>query len=81
MKIASLNEILATRAKAKFAHRVNFDYIAYNNLDTMSKWCEDNCEGLWHVHHTHAIYWQFEEEKDAIMFMLRWGGSQGNKLK
>lgn len=81
MKIASLNDILATRAKATFAYRINFDRIPYDNLNTMNSWCENNCKGLWRGHNTYAIYWQFEDEKDAIMFMLRWGGSKGNTLK
>ena len=81
MKIASLNNILATRAKVKFAYRINFDSIAHSNLDAMTVWCEENCKGLWHSHNTYAIYWQFEDEKDAIMFMLRWGGSKGNSLR
>lgn len=47
----------------------------------MEDWCGENCKGLWRSHSTYAIYWQFEEEKDAIMFMLRWGGASGNELK
>ena len=28
LKVASVNEILATRARATFSHRINFDTIA-----------------------------------------------------
>ena len=81
MKVASMNEILATRSRATFSHRVNFDTIGYESMDLMREWCDKNCRGLWRLQHVHALYFQFEEERDAVMFMLRWGGAEGNKLK
>lgn len=81
MKVASVNEILATRARATFSHRVNFDKIQLDNVDKMKSWCEKNCEGLWRAETYYAIYWQFEQERDAMMFMLKWGGAEGNKLR
>lgn len=81
MKIASLNQIMATRSRATFSHRINFTRLGYDNLPLMKQWCEDNCRGLWRNEQVHAIYWQFEDEKDATMFMLRWGSAEGNKLK
>jgi hypothetical protein len=81
MKIATLNDIIATRARATFSHRINFETISYESLPNMKQWCEENCQGLWRSHTTHALYWQFEEERDAVMFMLRWGGASGNKVK
>lgn len=81
LRVASVDEILATRARATFSHRINFDIIAYLNVDEMKWWCEENCEGLWRSETHHALYWQFENEKDALMFMLRWGTAEGNKLK
>jgi hypothetical protein len=81
LKIASIQEILATRVRATFSHRINFDRIGYGNLDPMREWCNDQCHGLWRCETTHALYWQFADEKDATMFMLRWGGAEGNKLK
>lgn len=81
MKAASMNEILATRSRATFSHRINFDTIGYETLPKMKQWCEEQCQGLWRSHTTHALYFQFEEERDATMFMLRWGGAEGNKLK
>jgi hypothetical protein len=81
LKIASIQEILATRVRATFSHRINFDRIGYGNLDPMREWCNEKCYGLWRCETTHALYWQFEDEKDATMFMLRWGGAEGNKLK
>ena len=81
MKTASINEILATRARATFSHRVNFDTIGYESMDQMRSWCEENCRGLWRLQHVHALYFQFEEERDAMMFMLRWGTAEGNRLK
>ena len=81
IKTATINEILATRAKMKFAHRVNFETIGYTNLADMEKWCEENCDGIWRVEKIHALYFQFEEDRDAMMFMLKWGGREGNKLR
>ena len=81
VKTASINEILATRARATFSHRVNFDTIGYESMDQMRYWCEENCQGLWRLQHVHALYFQFEEERDAMMFMLRWGTAEGNRLK
>jgi len=81
LKIATINDILATRARATFSHRVNFDKIGLANLDSMRAWCDEKCSGLWRCEATHALYFQFEESRDATMFMLRWGGAEGNKLK
>jgi hypothetical protein len=47
----------------------------------MREWCFEKCTGLWRCEATHALYFQFEESRDATMFMLRWGGADGNKLK
>ena len=47
----------------------------------MKWWCEENCQGLWRSETIHALYWQFEQERDAMLFMLRWGSAEGNKLK
>jgi hypothetical protein len=81
LKIASIQEILSTRVRATFSHRINFESIGYSNLDPMRDWCSEKCHGLWRCETTHALYWQFEDEKDATMFMLRWGTAEGNKLR
>jgi hypothetical protein len=81
MKTADLREILATRSRATFAHRINFDKVGYDTLPKMKEWCESNCTGLWRNEQVHAIYFQFEDDYDATMFMLRWGGAEGNQLK
>jgi hypothetical protein len=80
-KISTLQDILSSRARATFSHRINFDKIVFANLDSMRSWCNDNCTGLWRCEANHALYFQFEESRDATMFMLRWGGAEGNKLK
>lgn len=81
MKIANINEIMATRVRATFSYRINFLSIMVGNVDRMKEWCDSNCEGLWRSETYHALYFQFELEKDATMFMLRWGGAEGNKLR
>ena len=80
-KIGNVREILATRARATFPYRINFDTIDYTNLPKMKEWCEEKCEGLWRNEQYYALYFQFELERDATMFMLRWGTAEGNKLK
>ena len=77
----SLKQILATRARAVFPYRINFDKILYGNVSLMEDWCRENCAGLWRNHTIHALYWQFADERDATMFMLRWGSAEGNRLK
>lgn len=79
--LTTLNEILATRARATFAYRINFDSVGYSTLPKMIDWCDKNCEDIWHCERTHALYFQFDNERDATMFMLKWGGADGNKLK
>jgi len=81
MRTASMNEILATRSRATFNHRINFEVVGYQSLPKMKQWCEENCQGLWRCESLHALYFQFENDRDATMFMLRWGGAEGNKLR
>lgn len=81
LKVASVNEILATRARATFSYRINFDNIRLGNVEKMKVWCDSNCQGLWRSETYYALYFQFEIEQDATMFMLRWGTAEGNKLK
>jgi hypothetical protein len=73
LKIASINQILGTRARAMFRHRINFGSLPQATVEQMNDWCKQNCTGLWHSHHIYSLYWQFEDEKDATMFMLKWG--------
>jgi hypothetical protein len=80
-RIATLNELLATRTRAVFPYRINFDWIGYARLPEMRAWCENSCKGIWRCESTHALYFQFSDDYDATMFMLRWGGAEGNKLK
>jgi hypothetical protein len=76
-KIATLDEILVTRAKIKFPYRVNFNNITRNQIEEMASWCINNCKELWREEHYHALYFQFTDKRDAVMFMLKFGG-RGN---
>jgi hypothetical protein len=80
-KVTTLNEILATRARAIFPYRINFDAVGYDTLPEMRAWCKNNCKGIWRNEQIHAIYFQFSDDYDATMFMLRWGSAKGNVLK
>ena len=81
MKIATVQEVLATRARAVFPYRINFDKINYTTLPLMKQWCEDNCKSLWRCESYHALYFQFEDDYDATMFMLKWSGAEGNEIR
>lgn len=81
IKTASVQEIMATRARATFSHRVNFQTVGYVTLPKMKQWCEEHCQGLWRCESFHAIYFQFDNDYDATMFMLRWSTAEGNVLK
>jgi hypothetical protein len=76
-KVTTLNEILATRARTMFPYRVNFNNIPVAQVEEMAVWCINNCTGLWREEHIHALYFQFENDYDAMMFMLKFGG-RGN---
>ena len=78
---ADIREILATRAKMVYPYRINFSKIGYDNLSQMKKWCEDNCSYIWNAHSHYALYFQFSNERDATMFVLRWGSADGNIMK
>jgi len=80
-KVATLNELLATRARAVFPYRINFEKVGYDTLPLMKEWCETHCKGIWRAEHFHALYFQFSDDYDATMFMLKWGGGKGNELK
>ena len=73
-KIGSLNDILSTRVKMEFPHRVNFttDDFPYDRHNEMIKWCEDNCQGIWRYETTYALYFQFDNDRDAMLFALKW---------
>lgn len=77
----SLEEVLATRMRATFPYRINFQKVDYYNLEPMKDWLAKNCKGSYNFELVHAIYVQFVEEQDATMFMLRWGNAKGNELK
>lgn len=77
----SLSQVLATRARAMFPYRINFQTVGYQTLPLMKSWCEVNCKGLWRCESHYALYFQFENEYDATMFMLRWSTAEGNELK
>jgi len=76
-KVGTLNELLAIRARAVFPYRVNFNQIPIAQIEEMAVWCINNCTGLWREEHYHALYFQFENDYDAMMFMLKFGG-RGN---
>ena len=76
-RVGTINEVLSTRARAVFPYRVNFDQIQLSQITEMADWCINNCKELWREEHYHALYFQFTDERDAVMFMLKFGG-RGN---
>ena len=73
-KVATLGELLATRVRTVYPYRVNFDSITRNQIEEMATWCINNCKELWREEHYYALYFQFTDERDAMMFMLKFGG-------
>jgi len=76
-RVGTIQEILATRAKISFPYRVNFNNITFDQINEMSEWCTKHCKEIWREEHFFALYFQFTDERDAIMFMLKFGGSRG----
>ena len=76
-RLGTINKVLSTRARAVFPYRVNFNQITVTQVEEMAVWCINNCRGLWREEHYHALYFQFEDDYDAMMFMLKFGG-RGN---
>ena len=72
-KIANLREVLATRMRQVFPYRINFHQISLVELEEMKTWCEEKCKGLWRCESYHALYFQFENDYDAMMFNLKFG--------
>ncbi len=81
LKTASIDEVLLTRSRSVWTHRINFDRISLENIELMNQWCEQNCRSIWRAETQFALYWQFTDEQDATMFALRWGTAEGNRLK
>ena len=73
-KIATLDQVLASRVKIYFKHRVNFHKPDIVEFAKMQSWCDRNCKGRWNSNSHYAYYFQFEDEYDATMFMLKYGG-------
>lgn len=67
-----------TRPKMVYPYRVNVDGITHNQIEEMSVWCINNCKDIWREVYYHALYFQFADERDAMMFMLKFG-SRGNR--
>ena len=75
--VGTIDQVLSTRARAVFPYRVNFNQITHAQIEEMAVWCINNCKELWREEHYHALYFQFTDERDAMMFMLKFGG-RGN---
>lgn len=73
VETADLRRILATRARTRFPHRIDFRDLSQATIDEMTQWCEKNCKGLWDSHNRFAHYFRFEDDRDAMMFMLKYG--------
>lgn len=69
----TLEQLLSTRQRAYYRHRVNITKnITNQQMQEMVVWCEENCNGLWKANNHFCNYFQFEDDKDALMFSLRW---------
>lgn len=68
-----LEQLLATRVRINFRYRVNLspgtDYVKLKEID---EWCRTHCKGPWQSNDKFAVYYQFEDERDATLFTLKW---------
>lgn len=76
-KIATLGQLLATRVKVTWPYRINLRVNSAAELDKMRDWCENHAKGKWRVSTEFIDYFQFQDDADAVMFMLKFGGSRG----
>lgn len=74
-KIATLDQIMATRVKQAWLYRVDVT-VTNEEMGKMKAWCETNASGKWRVNTQFIDYFQFEKDSDAMMFMLKFGGAQ-----
>ena len=77
---ADLDHILITRVRATFRHRVDFERIDPRKIDEIKRWCETNCRDIWRFSHSHRAsggYFQFDNDQDVMMFVLKWGSQGG----
>lgn len=72
-RIATIEELMATRVKQAWMYRVDVN-ATKEDIDRMSTWCENNVKGTWRVNTQYIDYFQFEKDSDAMMFMLKFGG-------
>ena len=77
-KVATLEQLLATRAKVTWPFRINFNMPTRAEVHKMYAWCETNAVGKWNASTEFADYFQFQDERDAVMFMLKFGGTRGS---
>lgn len=77
-KVGTLQEILSTRAKMTWDHRVDIDrrYVSDLDLAVMKDWCKKNCKSLWRSETIWACYFQFESGPEAMMFALKWSNGR-----
>ena len=78
---ADLDHILRTRVRATFRHRVDFERIDPRKIDEIKRWCETNCRDIWKFNYSYGdiggYYLQFDDDQDAMMFVLKWGSQGG----
>jgi hypothetical protein len=47
------------------------------DVDPRDTWCNQSlAKDSWLRQGWHGVYYTFKDEKDAILFMLRWGGER-----
>jgi hypothetical protein len=69
-KIATIDDILATRLRIKGRVVRLSRAIVTAKITEIDEWCTSNCIGDWNKVSNYE--WQFSEERDAVIFCLRW---------
>ena len=75
LKIATLESIIATRVKQAWQYRVDIN-ATREERNKMVAWCHSNVKGAWRSNEVFVDYFHFENDADAMMFMLKFGGSK-----
>lgn len=71
--MASLEQLMRTRVRSFYEHRIDVGRRTNEELDEMVTWCRVSLQGEWNYSAIYGTYFFFMESKEASLFALRWG--------
>jgi hypothetical protein len=69
-EIPSLREILSTRSR-EFPHKVKLTNLEIDRKE-INDWCMLNCIYLYKNYSYNPKSWEFSDDRDATLFILKW---------